>query len=169
MVCGVRCMLQHVIDTVVRADGASRQSLFVSTSHSRAACRSQRTMSSAPSTSSAAALRGPLGGLQADIVASKRRAGAAEVVFRKDAPLTDDDIAAMSSAMRTANTLIKPVGSTLAWAIRARGLLQTPSHACRADIPCCQCVSAFAPLHTCWSWFKSSSYQSLLCCFTYHS
>ncbi len=112
---------------------------------------------------------GPLGGLQADIVASKRRAGAAEVVFRKDVPLTDDDIAAMSSAMRTANTLIKPVGSTLAWAIRARGLLQTPSHACRADIPCCQCVSAFAPLHTCWSWFKSSSYQSLLCCFTYHS
>ena len=50
-----------------------------------------------------------LGALQADIVASKRRSGAAEVVFRKDAPLIDDDIAAMSSAMRTANTLIKPV------------------------------------------------------------
>lgn len=52
---------------------------------------------------------GPLGGLQAEIIASKRRAGAAEVVFRKDGSLTDDDIAAMSSAMRTANTVIKPV------------------------------------------------------------
>lgn len=62
---------------------------------------------------------GPLGALQADVVASKRRAGAAEVVFRKDSPLTDDDIAAMSSAMRTANTLIKPVSSTLAQATRA--------------------------------------------------
>ena len=60
---------------------------------------------------------GPLGALQADIVASKRRTGAAEVVFRKDSPLTDDDIAAMSSAMRTANTLIKPVNSTLAQAL----------------------------------------------------
>ena len=55
---------------------------------------------------------GQLGALQADIVASKRRAGAAEVVFRKNSPLTDDDIAAMSSAMHTANALIKPVRST---------------------------------------------------------
>ena len=52
---------------------------------------------------------GPLGGLQAEIIASKRRSSAAEVVFRKDGPLTEDDITAMSSALRTANTLIKPV------------------------------------------------------------
>ncbi len=52
---------------------------------------------------------GPLGGLQAEIIASKRRSSAAEVIFRKDGPLTEDDISAMSSAMRTANTLIKPV------------------------------------------------------------
>jgi hypothetical protein len=52
---------------------------------------------------------GRLGALQADIIASKRRSGTAEVIFRKDAPLTDDDVAAMSSAMRTANTLLKPV------------------------------------------------------------
>ncbi|CAK0784136.1 hypothetical protein CVIRNUC_007339 [Coccomyxa viridis] len=51
---------------------------------------------------------GPLGGLQAEIIASKRRSSAAEVIFRKDGPLTEDDISAMSSAMRTANTLIKP-------------------------------------------------------------
>lgn len=55
---------------------------------------------------------GPLGALQADVVASKRRAGAAEVIFRKDSPLTEDDIGAMSSAMRMANTLIKLVNST---------------------------------------------------------
>ncbi len=54
---------------------------------------------------------GPLGGLQAEIIALKRRTGVAEVVFRKDSPLKDDDIAAMSSAMRTANTLIKPVSA----------------------------------------------------------
>ena len=52
---------------------------------------------------------GPLGGLQAEIIASKRRSSAAEIVFRKAGPLTEDDISAMSSAMRTANTLIKPV------------------------------------------------------------
>ena len=52
---------------------------------------------------------GPLGGLQAEIIASKRRSSAAEIIFRKDAPLTEDDIRAMSSAMHTANTLIKPV------------------------------------------------------------
>jgi len=57
---------------------------------------------------------GPLGGLQAEIIAFKRRTGVAEVVFRKDSPLKDDDIAAMSSAMHTANTLIKPVNAPCA-------------------------------------------------------